>query len=191
LEFVIIVIAIVYSIWSEINKKKQEKDLDFDFSELSSIEDFLKKEKSEEQSMKKNRSGTRKSWQNSKSRNQTRQSNQINAQSSVFARAKAHDKKEQSEFKPMTGQFNHDKQPARQDVNYDKLPSQSQEGSFAKKPTLDSDGWPAVAAKKAAVDVSFDRQSLIKAFVLSEVLHRYDVNSIYERIPGVRRDEEE
>ncbi len=89
----------------------------------------------------------------------------------------------------MTGQFNHDKQPARQDVNYDKLPSQSQEGSF--KPGLDSDGWPTVATKKAAVDISFNRQSLIKAFVLSEVLHRYDINSIYERIPGVRRDEEE
>jgi hypothetical protein len=42
LELVIIVLAIIFSIWSEVNKKKKESDLDFDFSDLSSIEDFVK-----------------------------------------------------------------------------------------------------------------------------------------------------
>ena len=33
------------------------------------------------------------------------------------------------------------------------------------------------------------RQDLLKTFVLSEVLQRYNINRIYERIPGIRSED--
>lgn len=37
--------------------------------------------------------------------------------------------------------------------------------------------------------VSFDRDDLLKAFVMKELMQRYDLNRIYERIPSFNKDE--
>jgi len=41
-ELLVIVLVLVYSVWSEVNKKKQEENVDIDFSELASLDDFFK-----------------------------------------------------------------------------------------------------------------------------------------------------
>lgn len=182
MEFFIIVIAIVYSIWSEINKKKQEKDLDFDFSELSSIDDFLKKKDSPPSSMPMTRDLSRE-----QNIGQAQQKTLLEKENQKRARQK--NRKQENEFIPLTGQQNYDRKNSPKRANYDKLSSQSQEGSF-QQPLLDSDGWPERKAREQSVDITFNRNSLVQAFIMSEVLNRYDINRIYERIPGVRIDEE-
>ena len=41
MEVVIVILALVYSVWSEIQKKKQEEDANIDFSELTTLDDFF------------------------------------------------------------------------------------------------------------------------------------------------------
>jgi hypothetical protein len=45
---------------------------------------------------------------------------------------------------------------------------------------------PAIETKPA---VSFGREDLLKAFIMNEVMQRYDLNRIYERIPSFNKDE--
>ena len=46
---------------------------------------------------------------------------------------------------------------------------------------------------KSKPSISFSmklsKEEIVKSFIFSEVLRRYDINRIYDRIPGVNRDE--
>ena len=42
MELLVIILVLVYSVWSEVNKTKKEENVDIDFSELSSLDDFFK-----------------------------------------------------------------------------------------------------------------------------------------------------
>jgi cytochrome c biogenesis protein ResB len=42
MELLVIVLVLVYSVWSEVNKAKKDENVDIDFSELSSLDDFFK-----------------------------------------------------------------------------------------------------------------------------------------------------
>lgn len=175
MELVLIIIAIVYSIWSEVNKKKEEKNLDFDFSELSSIDDFLKKEKKEPSS-----DYGPLSEHSSRQEKKTRRQQQKGQRQEIDS----------------TGQsgFSDSLPPAPLSVGkpsrYDDLPSPASSSSSRHNiaPSLAAQIFTSEPNRE--YDVKIDRNSLIKAFIVSEVMTRYDINRIYERIPGVRKDDE-
>lgn len=175
MELVLVIIAIVYSIWSEVNKKKEEKNLDFDFSELSSIDDFLKKEKKEPSS-----DYVPLSEQSSRQEKKSRRHPQ-KSQRSDLAPA------EQSGFSDSLPPA---PLPMGNPSRYDDLPSPASSSSSRHNvaPGLAAQLFTSEPSRE--YDVKIDRNSLIKAFIVSEVMTRYDINRIYERIPGVRKDDE-
>ena len=174
-EIIIIIIAIVFSVWSELNKKKKEEDFDIDFAELSSIDDFLKKPSANASSVPPalpplNSSG---SFNRSSPKKQGRKK-----QKSQQKKQKNYDK-----MPSLTGQVNYDQQAGRPDVNYDK----------SAPPLFDAssqDRWASQTRRpKRRNDFRLDRNQIVKSFIFSEVLRRYDINRIYDRIPGVRNDD--
>ncbi len=72
-----------------------------------------------------------------------------------------------------------------EDVNYDQMESlMGKEGSFGLAST------PAVSYSAQPVkDFKMTRDDLLKSFIMSEVLQRYDINRIYSRIPAVKSDD--
>lgn len=175
MELVLVIIAIVFSIWSEVNKKKEEKNLDFDFSELSSIDDFLKKEKKEPSSDHVPLS-EQPSRQEKKSRRQ-----QQKGQRSDLAPVEQSGFSDSLPIPPL---------PVGKPSRYDDLPSPASSSSSRHNaaPSLAAQLFTSESSRE--YDVKIDRNSLIKAFIVSEVMTRYDINRIYERIPGVRKDDE-
>lgn len=172
MEIVIIVLAVVFSIWSEINKKKQEEDVDLDFSELTSLDDFFKKSSASAASSPKTLKGSKRSRNNSESKS-------INY----------------DELPSLTGK-SYDQEPARPDVNYDALPSLSGQINFEEK--IENEGLAAATAVPESAIVAarsheagrftIDRNDLLKSFVMAEVLQRYNISRIYDRIPGIKSD---
>jgi len=70
------------------------------------------------------------------------------------------------------------------DVNYDKLGSlEGGTGSF------NLGNSEPVAARVQETKVKIGREDLLKSFIMSEVLQRYDINRIYSRIPSIKNDD--
>ena len=72
-----------------------------------------------------------------------------------------------------------------EEVNYDKMDSlMGKEGSFnlASTPVVSYSAQP-------VKDFKMTRDDLLKSFIMSEVLQRYDINRIYSRIPAVKSDD--
>jgi hypothetical protein len=70
------------------------------------------------------------------------------------------------------------------DVNFDSLPSlEGGTGSF----NLTSE--PIAKYSRDDTQINFGREDLVKSFIMSEVLQRYDINRIYSRIPSVKSDD--
>lgn len=160
MELVIIVLAIIFSIWSEVNKKKKEKDLDFDFSDLSSIEDFVKGKSSPSPG-----------------------SSGMHASNAGMMGPTALEKQEK---KQKRSRKKRKKRKEEVDTGSLELPPLKPEETHV----------PSSFAGKASFsgsddnNFSFNRKTLIQAFILSEAMNRYDINRIYERVPDVRRDDE-
>ncbi|MBR4329000.1 MAG: hypothetical protein IKP71_04040 [Candidatus Riflebacteria bacterium] len=71
-----------------------------------------------------------------------------------------------------------------EEVNYDKFSSlEGGTGSF-------NLGEPEpVVAYTQETKVKIGREDLLKSFIMSEVLQRYDINRIYSRIPPIKEDD--
>jgi len=176
-ELVLVIIAIVYSIWSEVNKQKQEKNVDFDFSELASIDDFLKKQNEAEaleplpvsqlptRQERKNRRQQKKSEPNQNWHSPDHSSGMMHTESQSLM-------SEQGRREQETGST---------------LASDSSTGRPAGSSFINPFIRP---TEQQDLDLKLDRSNLVKAFIMSEVMTRYDINRIYERVPGVRQDEE-
>ncbi|HAE39690.1 MAG TPA: hypothetical protein DCG57_13815 [Candidatus Riflebacteria bacterium] len=196
MELLIIVLVLVYSVWSEVNKAKKDENVDIDFSELSSLDDFFKNTGSQPAQKVSTPSGVSKKPVQQRSKKQP---------------AAKRDAVNYDDLPGLTGQVNRDRQgsgkPAR---NYDELPqltgvvnydrntnsSENERGDElseeAKKMfALGQKSAPQHPAQAEPMHISFDRDSVIKAFVMSEVLQRYDIQRIYARIPGINNTIEE
>ena len=73
-----------------------------------------------------------------------------------------------------------------EEVNYDNLGSlEGGTGSFNLGESEDTNR----ASYNEQTKISIGREDLLKSFVMSEVLQRYDINRIYSRIPSIKSDE--
>ena len=71
-----------------------------------------------------------------------------------------------------------------EEVNYDKLGSlEGGTGSF----NLSEPEPTSVVTERPQVKIG--REDLLKSFIMSEVLQRYDINRIYSRIPPIKSDD--
>ncbi len=71
-----------------------------------------------------------------------------------------------------------------EEVNYDNLGSlEGGVGSFNL-----SEPAP-VLSQQEKPKITIGREDLLKSFIMSEVLQRYDINRIYSRIPAIKKDE--
>ena len=71
-----------------------------------------------------------------------------------------------------------------EDVNYDNISSlEGGTGSFNL-----GEPEPSVVLYEPT-KVSIGREDLLKSFIISEVMQRYDINRIYSRIPSVKSDD--
>ncbi|GAB4282838.1 MAG: hypothetical protein Kow0029_28600 [Candidatus Rifleibacteriota bacterium] len=172
-ELIFIVVAIVYSIWSEANKqKKEEQNIDFDFSELSSIDDLIQQ-------------------------NQNSVVTGASQQDSAFTVSRnKKNKREKRRRKENAAPVTQDTQPVFERVNYDQIEGRT-DVDYDKTPDLalipEAEMQAAFLSKKLVSDqqsrhTSLGRQTIVQAFIMSEVMKRYDINRIYERIPGIRDD---
>jgi len=176
LDFFLIVLAIVYSVWSEIKKQKEEKNLDFDFSDLSSVDDFLKK------------SPDQKTGQVNKAGKKTKKKSEKKA--SLPPSIQDHGESKVPENLRLPEPLNFD-QTSRPEVNYDNLtPLTGVDRNQTLAEKLMSSSLPTARdqAQPQSVNLGFNREKLIQAFIMSEVMTRYDINRIYERVPGVSND---
>ncbi len=191
-ELLVIVLVLVYSVWSEVNKKKQEENVDIDFSELSSLDDFFKD------------SGTT-----------TAKKPAAKSAASPKPKQKYQTKKaagqptNYDDYSALTGQVNYERKPEIVNTNYDELPQLSGAVNYdrvSREESATGDQLSEEARKMfelgrseqqvshdAAhpIKIRFDRDSVIKAFVMSEVLQRYDIERIYARIPGINQPQDE
>ena len=83
-------------------------------------------------------------------------------------------------------------------INYDRSESRSEneagDSLSEKDKKMFAMGQTSTQQTQTQMDpahISFDRESVIKAFVMSEVLQRYDIQRIYARIPGINNTIEE
>lgn len=206
MELILVIAAIIYSIWSEVNKKKEEDNVDINFSELSSLDEFFKPDQKKNSAAKKKTSQqpvSHKSLNYDEMPGLTRQAN--------YDRAGESNLSEQVNYDRMPGptrKVNRDRSKVhREEVNYDKLEAVTAKTNYERSGVdgLPSDhGLPSAridnshgdinssADQKPLVskeDLRFGRNDLLKAFVMSEVMQRYDLNRIYSRIPGVKSEE--
>ena len=189
-ELLVIVLVLVYSVWSEVNKKKQEENVDIDFTELASLDDFFKD------------SGT------------TTAKKPAAKSASPKPKQKYHAKKAASQplnyddYSALTGQVNYERLPEVARSNYDELPQLTGAVNYDRMSSTESAAGDQLSEEDrkmfelgrkeqpartgvVAPQISFDRESVIKAFVMSEVLQRYDLERIYSRIPGINQPQDE
>lgn len=218
MEVVIVIIALIYSVWSEIQKKKQEEDANIDFSELTTLDDFFKTPGGGAgQAVDIDNTAKRAREKRAKKKKQPAPAyEQPVAEAGLAAM-------------PARGEVNYDQMPSletkgyessfgRVEVNYDELPALTGRNYEAQagRAEVNYDAMPAVSGRTNYEDevpearastmvrltstdddsehrhrdsFRLNRQDLLKTFVLSEVLQRYNINRIYERIPGIRSED--
>lgn len=215
MEVVIVILALVYSVWSEIQKKKQEEDANIDFSELTTLDDFFKTPGGAGQTADIDNTAKRAREKRAKKKKQSNPSS--SAEASILpmpARGEANydqmpsleSKGYESSFGPvevnydelptLTGR-NSETQVGRAEVNYDAMPTVSGRTNYEDE--VPEARASAMVQSEASVDQAearrhhdghkLSRQDLLKTFVFSEVLQRYNINRIYDRIPGIRSED--
>lgn len=217
MEVVIIILALVYSVWSELQKKKQEEDVNIDFSELTTLDDFFKKPSDGSSVSGGNSDGGYKHGK--KQKKPKKQPNSSDFQAAAGLNPRGAQKAEVSyddlpsleskgyessfgrvevnydELPTLTGR-NSESQPTRAEVNYDELPTltgrtnyeddHEDEKSLAAAAVVEQAHSPGLSFSNR---FTISREDLLKTVVLSEVLQRYNINRIYDRIPGLNSDE--
>ncbi len=212
MEVVIIILALVYSVWSELQKKKQEEDVNIDFSELTTLDDFFKKPadgSSESGGYKHGKKPKKPKKQANSGDFQTAaglsprgaQKAQVNYDEMPSLESKGYDSSfgrvevNYDELPTLTGR-NSESQPTRAEVNYDELPTltgrtnyednHEDEKSLAAAAVVEQAHSPGLSFSNR---FTISREDLLKTVVLTEVLQRYNINRIYDRIPGLNSDE--
>lgn len=213
MEFLFIVIAIVFSVWSEVNKKKKEEEVDIDFSELSSLDDFFKP--GQASTGGDNRQPKKKPGKNKPDKSMPRQpvSEAINYDSMAGPTRQAkhrvdkNPRKEEVNYDNMpalTGQVNHaraSENNRKAEVNYDEQATLTgsvnyeRDSAFAagKSMPVAQTSSEAVSSDTFSENFSvgqfrFGTNDMTKAIILAEVLQRYDMARIYSRIPEFESD---
>lgn len=202
MEVVIIILALVFSIWSEINKKKQEENVDIDFSELSSLDDFFKKPSGAGNSSAGDFEGAAKKARPKKPAKRKSEAESVNYDQlpALTSRAAMRAKKEEvnyDELPSLTGR-SYEQESGRQEINYDDLPTltgqANSEDDIEDEITFStrSEGNSGVGlTAEPGVEpggMTFDRNDILKSFVMAEIMQRYKIERIYERIPAFRSD---
>lgn len=196
MELLVIILVLVYSVWSEVNKTKKEENVDIDFSELASLDDFFKD------------TGT----PTAKSSSAPATAQKKHAAMRPKKRSgSGHEAVNYDDMPALTGQVNRDRQESgKREKNYDELPqltgmvnydrsenrSENEAGdSLSEKDkkmfALGQTDTQQTSTQPKPMHISFDRDSVIKAFVMSEVMQRYEIQRIYARIPGINNTIEE
>lgn len=215
MEVVIVIIALIYSVWSEIQKKKQEEDANIDFSELTTLDDFFKtpggagqtadidntaKRAREKRAKKKKQSTTSSAAEASilpmPGRGEANYDQMPSLESKGYESSFGRVEVNYDELPALTG-HNYEAKAGRAEVNYDELATVSGRTNY--EDDIPEARASVMAKSEASVDQAearrhhdgfkLSRQDLLKTFVLSEVLQRYDINRIYERIPGIRSED--
>ncbi len=208
MEIVIVILALVYSVWSEIQKKKQEEDINIDFPEVTSLDDFFKSNPGTSTSGnaayrpgKKKRKNVAAS--HDKKTRFASDAAGIQPQGradglSLSESRRPFDESTSVNYDNMpglTGRGNRNDTP-KSEVNYDELPSLSgltnYEDSVADvgvsltETNAGHHGYGSAHDRPAAGRFTLSREDLLKTIVMTEVLQRYNINRIYDRIPGPR-----
>ncbi len=216
MEVVIVILALIYSVWSEIQKKKQEEDANIDFSELTTLDDFFKApgggagqtadidntaKRAREKRAKKKKQSTPASAAEASilpmpARGEANYDQLPSLESKGYESSFGHVEVNYDELPALTGR-NYETQASRAEVSYDELPTVSGRTNY--EDNIPEARASAIARSQAVADkpetqpqhdgFKLSRQDLLKTFVLSEVLQRYDINRIYERIPGIRSED--
>ncbi len=206
MELILVIAAIIYSVWSEVNKKKEEDNVDINFSELSSLDEFFTPDQKKKTTVKKKtprQTGTQKPVNYDEMPGLTRQANSARIDDVNLPEKVNYDR-----MSGLTRKVNRDRSDGSlENVNYDQLETVTGRTNYERDGVdgLPSDrGLPSSrieinnrsenssADQKPLVspeDLRFGRNDLLKAFVMSEVLQRYDLNRIYSRIPGFKKEE--
>jgi len=212
LELILVIAAIVYSIWSEVNKKKEEDNVDINFSELSSLDEFFKPGQKKNAANKSRPPKEKASPPPPRAVNYdamegpTRQVNYTRVDESRRPEKVNYDK-----LDGPTRQVNYtkvDEENRRPRVNYDKLESVTRQTNYERDGVEDlpsSAGLPSrrIASEQSYSgdapsdcelplspdDLRFNREELLKVFVMTEVMQRYDLHRIYSRIPSFEKEE--
>ncbi len=211
MEIVIVILALVYSVWSEIQKKKQEEDINIDFPEVTSLDDFFK---SSSASLGTSSSGNAAYRPGKKKRKNVAASHdkksrfasdtagiQPQGRADGLSLPEARRPSDEStsvnydNMPGLTSRGNRDDTP-KAEVNYDELPSLSgltnYEDSVADvgvsltETSAGHHGYGSAHDRPAAGRFTLSREDLLKTIVMTEVLQRYNINRIYDRIPGPR-----
>lgn len=190
MEFIFVIIFVVYSIWAEANKKKKE-DVDIDFSELSSLDDFFKQDST----------GGDKRQPKKKAPSRSHQGRV--AEPALASRRQDYKSKAVSAsdiLQSMTGKGNYASgnrvmQNAEHSsaegvtrtaaVNYDRPSTIAANQAHAQEVATehaDDQGF-------AAAGFTLNSGDLAKSIILTEVLQRYDLTRIYSRIPEFKDED--
>lgn len=219
MEVVIVILALIYSVWSEIQKKKQEEDANIDFSELTTLDDFFKtpgggagqtadidntaKRAREKRAKKKKQPASAYEQPVAEARLSAMPARgEVNYDQMPSLESKGYESSfgrvevNYDELPALTGR-NYETQPGRAEVNYDELPTVSGRTNYEDEipdARVSFMAKPGASADQNDPRLHHDgfklsRQDLLKTFVLSEVLQRYNINRIYERIPGIRSED--
>ncbi len=218
MEVVIVILALVYSVWSEIQKKKQEEDANIDFSELTTLDDFFQTpgggagqaadidntaKRAREKRAKKKKSSTPAYGKPLSAaitpmpgRGEVNYDQMPSLESKGYESSFGRVEVNYDELPALTGR-NYETQAGRAEVNYDELPTVSGRTNYEDE--IPDARVSFMAKSGASTDQNeprlhhdgfkLSRQDLLKTFVLSEVLQRYNINRIYERIPGIRSED--
>lgn len=184
MELVIIILAIVFSVWSEINKQKQEKNLDIDFSELASIDEFLKTQTTGENATEAEVKSLQPGLSRQEQKNQRIQQKKARKISQSRSNNDLPDHHVLSNSNERSLQIRENLNQSLSDAKGTALPDS------AAMPTAFSTTNRQQDQSNDPPGIKLGRENLVQAFVISEVLKRYDINRIYERIPGVHRDQD-
>lgn len=216
MEIVIIILAVVYSVWSEIQKKKDE-DANIDFNDLTTLDDFFKNsdKPADQQAYLEGLTSGNKPKRKAKKKDRpaaTEKPVAAVARETFMPPAEVN-----YDNLPSLESAGYEAAPARKEVNYDELPSltgRSYEASAKDYESGNYDNLPAVSGRtnyeeagKGATSsagqagrvelfrdepqmshFAISRDDLLKTVILSEVLQRYNINRIYDRIPGIKSD---
>ncbi len=214
MEVVIIVLALVYSVWSEIQKKKEE-DTNIDFTELTTLDDFFKNSdkpadqnaylegltsgsKPKRKAKKKERTAAPEKSAAVVARETFQPSAEVNydnlpsLESAGYEAAAGRKEVNYDELPSLTGSSYEASAKDYESGNFDNLPAVSgrtnyEDGSAGKLPTTPRSGYFPEEVPQAP-HFAISRDDLLKTVILSEVLQRYNINRIYDRIPGIKSD---
>ena len=215
MEIVIVILALVYSVWSEIQKKKQEEDVNINF-ELTSLDDFFNKpgasgssgdgayrpgQKKANKKREKaapvnfdNRPGLTSRPENIKARNEMGVEGMPTMESRSFQQSTESAAVNYDNLPGLTSRGGRKDSP-RVEVNYDDLPALTGRTNYeddvadgALKNTDSAQCTSHAQVQPVSGRFSLTREDLVKTIVMTEVLQRYNINRIYDRIPGNRSE---